>query len=91
MDAWAELLSRLPQTRLLLKGLPFTDASTRSFYQARFSERGIASDRITLLGGVPDRASHLAHYRERSILRSIHSPVMALRRPARRFGWEYLL
>ena len=66
-DAWAELLRRIPQARLLLKGLPFADASTRARYHARFSERGVPPQRITLLGRIPDQATHLAHYREMDI------------------------
>jgi predicted O-linked N-acetylglucosamine transferase (SPINDLY family) len=64
IDAWVELLSRIPEARLLLKGLTFTDASTRALYHARFSERGVPLERITLLGGIPDRAAHLAQYRD---------------------------
>jgi predicted O-linked N-acetylglucosamine transferase (SPINDLY family) len=64
MDAWAELLKRVPGGRLLLKGLPFTDRSTRELYHAGFSERGVAPQRITLLGLTADRSMHLAHYRE---------------------------
>jgi predicted O-linked N-acetylglucosamine transferase (SPINDLY family) len=63
IDAWAKLLSRVPEARLLLKGLPFADASTRALYQARLSDRGVPPQRITLLGGVPDQA-HLAYYCE---------------------------
>jgi predicted O-linked N-acetylglucosamine transferase (SPINDLY family) len=61
---WAKLLERLPQARLLLKGRAFADAGTRSLYQARFDDHGIAADRITLLGSVTDAAQHLALYRE---------------------------
>ena len=64
IDAWIELLSRVPGSRLLLKGLPFADASMRALYHTRFSERGIAPQRIMLVGHIPERTTHLAHYRE---------------------------
>jgi predicted O-linked N-acetylglucosamine transferase (SPINDLY family) len=64
MDAWAELLSRMPAARLVLKGLPFTDTSTQALYHARFRQRGVPPQRITLWGRTADRSTHLAHYRE---------------------------
>ena len=64
VDAWANLLTRVPAARLLLKGLPFTDATTRSSYLNRFSERGIEPERITLLGRTPERTRHLEHYHQ---------------------------
>jgi predicted O-linked N-acetylglucosamine transferase (SPINDLY family) len=60
---WAELLSRVPGSCLLLKGLPFADASTRARYHDRFLRHGVPSERITLLGNIPDQAQHLALYR----------------------------
>jgi predicted O-linked N-acetylglucosamine transferase (SPINDLY family) len=64
LNAWAELLRRMPAARLLLKGLPFTDPATQDRYRARLVERGIAPERITILGWAPERAGHLAQYRE---------------------------
>jgi predicted O-linked N-acetylglucosamine transferase (SPINDLY family) len=64
LNAWAELLKRMPAARLLLKGLPFADAATQARYRARLVERGVAPERITLLGRTPDKAGHLAQYRE---------------------------
>lgn len=62
--AWAKLLERLPQSRLLLKGLPFADAATRMLYQARFGDHGIAAEQIEMLGKLADASQHLALYRE---------------------------
>jgi protein O-GlcNAc transferase len=64
MDAWAELLAQMPRARLLLKGMPFTDHATQARYRGRLAERGVAPNRITLLGPIPDRVGHLAHYGE---------------------------
>jgi protein O-GlcNAc transferase len=61
-DAWATLLSRLPQARLLLKGAPFADAATRALFLARFAERGVAAERIELVAWLPGAAAHLALY-----------------------------
>lgn len=62
LDAWAALLARLPQARLLLKGKPFADAATRALFLARLSERGVAAERVELGGWVAGSADHLALY-----------------------------
>jgi len=60
-DAWAKLLSRLPQARLILKGIWFADASTRALFLARLRERGVAAGRVELVTWLP-AAEHLALY-----------------------------
>jgi predicted O-linked N-acetylglucosamine transferase (SPINDLY family) len=62
LDAWATLLSRLPQARLLLKGKPFADAATRALLLARLDERGVAAERVELVAWLPGAAAHLALY-----------------------------
>jgi protein O-GlcNAc transferase len=62
LDAWAQVLIRLPTARLLLKGKPFADAATRALYIERLAERGIAAERLELMGWLPDSKSHLALY-----------------------------
>jgi protein O-GlcNAc transferase len=61
LDVWARLLARLPTARLLLKGKPFAEAATRAIYLERLAERGVAADRIELVGWLPER-EHLALY-----------------------------
>ena len=61
-DAWAKLLCRLPQARLLLKGKPFADAGTRALFLARLGKRGVAAERVELMAWLPDAAAHLAVY-----------------------------
>ncbi|HXW26910.1 MAG TPA: tetratricopeptide repeat protein [Xanthobacteraceae bacterium] len=61
-DAWATLLARLPQARLLLKGRQFADAAARATFLARLGERGVAGERVELVAWVPDFAAHLALY-----------------------------
>jgi protein O-GlcNAc transferase len=62
LDAWATLLSRLPQARLLLKGKPFADPATRTLFQARLGERGVAAERVELVDWLPGAAAHLSLY-----------------------------
>src|SRR5262249_25869327 len=66
-DAWAKLLSRLPQARLLLKGTPFADAATRALFLARLDERGVAAERVDLMGSVSSATQHLALYHRMDI------------------------
>jgi protein O-GlcNAc transferase len=61
-DAWAKLLSRLPQARLILKGKSFADAATRALFFARLGERGVVADRVELVPWRPGIAEHLALY-----------------------------
>ncbi len=61
LDVWAQLLARLPTARLLLKGKPFAEAATRAIYLDRLAARGVAADRIELVGWLPER-EHLALY-----------------------------
>ena len=63
LDAWAALLVRLPNARLLLKGSALDDAATCIRFLDALSERGVAKDRIELVGYLPSSAEHLALYR----------------------------
>jgi predicted O-linked N-acetylglucosamine transferase (SPINDLY family) len=62
LDAWAKLLTRLPQARLLVKGRSFADAPTRTSFLARLSERSVTADRVELVAGLPDATAHQAVY-----------------------------
>jgi predicted O-linked N-acetylglucosamine transferase (SPINDLY family) len=62
LDTWARLLLRLPQARLLLKGKPFCDASTRVLYLDGLVRRGVAAQRVELVAQLPERNAHLALY-----------------------------
>jgi predicted O-linked N-acetylglucosamine transferase (SPINDLY family) len=61
-DAWAKLLCRLPQARLLLKGLAFADAATRALFLDRLGERGVPAERVELMAWQRCPAEHLALY-----------------------------
>jgi predicted O-linked N-acetylglucosamine transferase (SPINDLY family) len=49
--AWSQLLTRVPEARLLLRNQTLDDASNRAALTARFASQGIQPERLTLLGG----------------------------------------
>lgn len=59
---WADLLARVPDSRLLLKYKIFEDAATRQFHQDRFAAAGLAPDRLELVGHIDAAEGHLAAY-----------------------------
>jgi predicted O-linked N-acetylglucosamine transferase (SPINDLY family) len=63
-DVWARLLAQLPNARLLLKGKPFADDTTRAMFLARLAERDIEQERVQLVGWVPSISAHLALYEQ---------------------------
>lgn len=60
---WSEILQAVPGSRLLIKNPSLTDTATAERYRAMFVTHGIPSDRIELLGLVPDQQAHLDTYR----------------------------
>jgi protein O-GlcNAc transferase len=60
--AWAEILKRVPGSRLLLKGAPLSDRATRESFGRRFAEQGIAPERVEAVAPTPDTARHLTLY-----------------------------
>lgn len=62
LDAWANLLKRLPQARLLLKGKSLADPATRDLLLTRLRERGVADERVELVAWVASSAAHIALY-----------------------------
>ena len=61
-DVWAQLLTRMPSARLLLKGKSFADPGTRDSFLMQLGNRGIAPDRIELMAWLPGSAAHLSLY-----------------------------
>ncbi len=49
--AWSRILLGAPTARLLLRGQTLDEPSNRLALLARFAQRGVAPDRLTLLGG----------------------------------------
>ena len=62
VQLWAEVLRRVPESRLLLKDRPLSDPGTAAGIRARFAAAGIAPDRLDLVGFIKDAAGHLAAY-----------------------------
>ena len=58
---WAQILIRVPTSRLFLMAAQLADASTRQQVARRFGMHGIAADRLILQRAVP-RAQYLAAY-----------------------------
>jgi protein O-GlcNAc transferase len=62
LDAWATLMARIPDARLLLKGRSFADAALRASFLQALAERGVSVQRVELLAWRPDTAAHLSLY-----------------------------
>jgi protein O-GlcNAc transferase len=63
LQAWAEILARMPRARLLMKDPGFDDSAARARVLSHFSGRGIDADRVALRGKT-SRREHLATYGE---------------------------
>jgi len=61
LDAWAAILRRAAQTRLLLAGIALRSLHNRRWLLDRFADRGVAPDRLEILGPC-DHATFLRHY-----------------------------
>lgn len=59
---WAEILRRIPLSRLLLKAKPFGTASAKRRMEALFEEEGISADRLDLVPLIAATRSHLQVY-----------------------------
>ena len=64
LSAWADLMRRVPESRLLLKGLPFGDEMARALLLERLQSRGVTADRVTLHARIADPGGHLGLYRQ---------------------------
>jgi len=67
LDLWAEILLRVPDSRMLLKSFAFQHAQTREHVMAVFEKRGIARERIRVLEPDKGLAEHLSRYGELDI------------------------
>jgi predicted O-linked N-acetylglucosamine transferase (SPINDLY family) len=50
---WAEILERLPQSRLVLKYMGYDSPGSRRYFEELFSRHDVDRDRVELLGGSP--------------------------------------
>ncbi len=62
--AWAQLLMRVPHSRLLLKALGLGDRGSRAQVIEAFGREGVAEGRITVLPVEATLQAHLARYHE---------------------------
>ncbi len=62
-EVWSRILSRVPDSRLLLKFWGYEDVRTQDQCRLRFTERGIAGERIVFSGKSQPREM-LAHYNQ---------------------------
>jgi predicted O-linked N-acetylglucosamine transferase (SPINDLY family) len=62
IDAWAEILRRVPGSRLLLKSRAFACREPADRMRLTFADRGIDPQRIELVGWRRDPAEHLLLY-----------------------------
>jgi predicted O-linked N-acetylglucosamine transferase (SPINDLY family) len=61
LDAWSEILRRLPEARLLLKYGWLGKPSMQEWFHRQFSQRGIEAERVLIEGQSP-HLEHLANY-----------------------------
>ncbi len=62
LEAWAEILTALPASRLLLKAAALADKGIRQELVNRFAAHGIDANRLELRGFTATTSSHLAAY-----------------------------
>jgi predicted O-linked N-acetylglucosamine transferase (SPINDLY family) len=62
IELWAEILSKVPGSRLFLKSMALGDQVTQKSVLAKFQSLGISTDRIALLSVVKSALDHLALY-----------------------------
>jgi predicted O-linked N-acetylglucosamine transferase (SPINDLY family) len=62
VEAWSEILRRVPGSRLVLKARQLSDKGQHEPWLQRFEAEGIERDRIELRGYAPSKAAHLEQY-----------------------------
>ena len=83
--AWAEILRRVPGSRLVLKYQGFDQPGTRRHYEGLFAAGGVGPERLDCSAG--RRVGGCWPSTTASIWSSIRFPIRAGSRPARRCGW----
>ncbi len=64
VETWVELLRRVPEARLKLKGNAFADSGARDLCLARFTRLGVDPERIAMQGWTGSLDAHLRAYAE---------------------------
>ena len=68
LQAWAEVLRRLPGARLRVQNKQMADARARARLIARLKELGVAAERVDLAGQIQDRTAYLACHEQVDIV-----------------------
>ncbi len=64
LAAWARILAAVPNSRLLLKGRAYADATIAGRIRTAFARHGVEGRRLDLRGWTVSQASHLDTYRK---------------------------
>lgn len=67
VETWAEILRRVPGSRLVLKYTGLDDPGVREQMRARFARWGVAEDRVEMLGLALGGAEHYRNYQRLDI------------------------
>ena len=59
---WAEILRKVPDSRLIIKDRPFVNQDTRDYFIGLFEAHGVSSDRIGLYDALRSNEDHLGFY-----------------------------
>ena len=59
---WAQILERVPGSRLIVKSKPLVDEKTRRRNLELFAAAGISAERLELVPWIPSQAGHLGAY-----------------------------
>ena len=63
-DLWCRILRAVPGSRMVMKSIAGSDPQTREQQLGEFERRGVARERVTLVGFIASAQQHLAGYRE---------------------------
>lgn len=64
LDLWARLLTEVPDSRLLLKSNQLDARANKMRVMQAFEQRGVASQRLVLLGNIKNASKHLQLYND---------------------------
>ena len=62
-DLWCRILQSVPGSRIIIKSIAGSDPETREYQYGQFESRGVARERVTLVGFIPGQQDHMAGYR----------------------------
>ena len=62
INVWSEILKTVPDSKLIIKSNQLSDKITSQSCKALFKKNGIESNRLTLLGFLPNPNDHMTYY-----------------------------